>query len=404
MKILHIISQRPDSTGSGIYLQEILKNAQNLGHSNFIICGLPHGEPNIPDLIDKDLCEFIHFETDELPFPIVGMSDIMPYPSTKFLDLTSNQLDQYIQKFKTVIRRTIDNFKPDIIHSHHLWLVSSLIPDLAPDIPVVTNCHGSDIRQFKNLPSLGKRVQTGCAKLDHIFALSNAQRDDIARLFKIEKTKISIVGGGFNSELFNTDNRSHSSGCLRMLYVGKLSYAKGVPYLLKALTKLKQTNYQLTIVGDGTGSEKEDCLSLAHGNKQVTIMQPVFQQEIAALLQKTDLFILPSLFEGMPLVVLEALACGCMVLASQLPGVTEIIDRTKTDKVNLITLPENHSPNRLTHDHQLAFINNIYKQLNRIVQQSSAPPTSNNHTVDYFNWKNVFDRIQTVYRKLHNPQ
>lgn len=404
MKILHIISQRPDSTGSGIYLQEILKNAQSLGHSNFIICGLPHGEPNIPDLIDKNLCEFIHFDTDELPFPIVGMSDIMPYPSTKFLDLTSNQLDQYIQKFKMVIRRTIDNFKPDIIHSHHLWLVSSLIPDLAPDIPVVTNCHGSDIRQFKNLPSLGKRVQTGCAKLNHIFALSNAQRDDIARLFKIEKTKISIVGGGFNSELFNTDNRSHSSGCLRMLYVGKLSYAKGVPYLLKALTKLKQTNYQLTIVGDGTGGEKEDCLSLAHGNKQVTIMQPVFQQEVAALLQKTDLFILPSLFEGMPLVVLEALACGCMVLASQLPGVTEIIDRTKTDKVNLITLPENHSPNRLTHDHQLAFINNIYKQLNRIVQQSSAPPTSNNHTVDYFNWKNVFDRIQTVYRKLHNPQ
>ncbi len=400
MRILHILSQRPDSTGSGIYLNEILKNSRNAGYTNHLICGLPYGETTVPKSIDKDHCDLIHFETDDLPFPIVGMSDIMPYASTRFCDLTSTQLEQYLKKFRGTIKQAIEEFKPDIIHSHHLWLATSLIPDLVSDIPIVTNCHGSDIRQFNNLPALAQKVQSGCIKLDHIFALSCSQRDDIANLYKIDKNRISIVGGGFNSKLFNTNKRSESTDCLRMLYAGKLSYAKGVPYLLKALSQLKQTNYQLTLVGAGTGKEREDCLSLVKDNKQVTILPPVSQQELAILLKSTDLFVLPSLFEGMPLVVLEALACGCDVLTTQLAGATEIIARTKTEKLKLITLPKNHSPNRLINDHQDIFINNIYKQLDDTLNSLSNHKNHNSYSIAHFNWENVFDRINKVYKNL----
>lgn len=401
MKILHILSQRPDSTGSGIYLKEILRNADNAGYSNYLICGLPFGETSVPPPINKKQCQFIHFETDDLPFPIVGMSDIMPYPSTRFCDLTSEQLEQYINKFKKIIQQAIVKFKPDIIHSHHLWLASSLVNDVAAGIPVVTNCHGSDIRQFKNLPSLRDRVQKGCVQINHVFALSNTQQDEIASLYKIPKDKISIVGGGFNNELFNTHNRSKNSDCIRLLYAGKLSFAKGVPYLLSALSEIKHTNYHLTLVGAGNGQEGEECLSLAaQQHKQVTILPPVNQHELSMLFQDTDLFILPSLFEGMPLVVLEALACGCEVLASHLSGVKEIIDRTKTNKIKLITLPKGHSSNRLTREHQSVFIKNIYKQLDTLLQTFPSHSTNGSCAIEYFNWNNVFQRIQSVYRAL----
>lgn len=397
MQILHILSQRPDSTGSGIYLREILKNAKKEGHKNFLICGLPFDEKIIPDSVDKNNCEFIFFNSAELPFHIVGMSDIMPYPSTRFCDLSSEQLQQYIEKFKDTIQKAIKKFKPDIIHSHHLWLASSLIPDLAPEIPVVTNCHGSDLRQFVNQPELAAIVQKGCVKLDHVSALTSSQRNDIAKLYKIDKNKISVVGGGFNSDIFNRESRKKSSDCLRMLYAGKLCYAKGVPYLLQALSKIEVNNYKLTLVGAGTGQEKEDCLSLASHNKQVTILPPVDQRKLANLLRETDLFILPSLFEGMPLVVLEALACGCNVLSSELPGVLEIIKYTSAEQINLISIPENHSSDKLNSAHESVFIDNIFKELTNILRAPHLITTGIDCNVEYFNWKNIFGRIQRVY-------
>ena len=91
MKILSIITQKPSSTGSGIYLTEILKSYQHLGEEQAVICGVTK-EDKLPDIPSVDFFP-VYYESEELPYPVLGMSDEMPYNSTRYKDLTKEMLD-----------------------------------------------------------------------------------------------------------------------------------------------------------------------------------------------------------------------------------------------------------------------------------------------------------------------
>ena len=88
LKILHVIGQRPEMTGSGIYLEAIIRESQKYGFSNYWVAGVPAG--GIYPLKDmsqvKGSCVF--FESESLDFPVTGMSDVMPYKSSLFKELT----------------------------------------------------------------------------------------------------------------------------------------------------------------------------------------------------------------------------------------------------------------------------------------------------------------------------
>ena len=82
MRILTITAQKPNSTGSGVYLTELVKNFAKNGHKQAALAGVYR----------EDQVEFpegvrfypVYFQTEELPFPIPGMSDEMPYESTVY--------------------------------------------------------------------------------------------------------------------------------------------------------------------------------------------------------------------------------------------------------------------------------------------------------------------------------
>lgn len=407
MRILHIISQRPDSTGSGIYLQEILRCARLADHTNHLIAGISDNsaEPLI-DRQDVELCQYLRFETSTLHFPIPGMSDVMPYKSSCFSQLDSNQVGLYLNAFSHVIEKSIKVFKPDIIHSHHLWLVSSLLKDIAPQIPVVTSCHGSDLRQFRTCQNFQHQVRTGCAKIDHIFALSEAQKLDIIKLYAINEEKISVIGAGFNSTHFNTPSpniKPPATHC-SFLYAGKLSYAKGVPYLLQACEKITHKNWHLDIVGSGTGREHDDCIQIMHrlgGN--ITHRGTVTQRELAQYMQKADIFVLPSLFEGMPLVVLEALACRCKIISTSLPGVLEIMQKTRHSPIHIVPLPQLHSIDKLHPTEARHFIDTLQQSLSELSNIFLTTPhdrDSHEPDIEHFLWENVYDRIAQQYKRI----
>ena len=403
MRILHIISQRPDSTGSGMYLQEILRGARHNGHTNYLIAGICSTSTD-PHLCCNDIegVDYIRFKTDELPFAIAGMSDVMPYESSQFKNFDQTKIDQYTTAFSAIIIKRIDLFKPDIIHSHHLWLVSSLLKQISPQIPIVTNCHGSDLRQVRQCNNLREKVVTGCSKLDHVYALSNAQKQDIIDLYGIQQEKISVVGAGFNGDLFKKRTHKHpTTPKCTFLYAGKLSDAKGVPYLLRAFQKLPHNNFQLDVVGSGTGEEFQTCISLmAQMKNRVTYRGVVNQLELAEYMQNSDVFILPSFFEGMPLVVLEALACDCKVLSTALPGVLEIMHRSTTDNITTLPLPNLHSVDKLDDLEADKFVENLAQAISTMIdthQSHSLPPSSHNLDIDHFLWKNVFSRIEQSY-------
>lgn len=162
MKILHLLSQRPDSTGSGFYVREIIRESHTSGHTNILIAGAPAHD--IPDLssVPVDSVDFLCFESPELPFPIPGMSDVMPYRSTRFREMSDDQLQQYSDGFSMTIQSVVRKHQPDLIHTNHLWLMTSLVRQLFPDIPVVTSSHGTDLRQMVNCPHLRDRIVPLC--------------------------------------------------------------------------------------------------------------------------------------------------------------------------------------------------------------------------------------------------
>jgi hypothetical protein len=78
-RLLHVIAQIPGRTGSGIYLKELVSNASDKGYKQAVVFGTPSYQVDSSSYDSTGIDSYpVLFETDELPFPVVGMSDTMP--------------------------------------------------------------------------------------------------------------------------------------------------------------------------------------------------------------------------------------------------------------------------------------------------------------------------------------
>jgi alpha-maltose-1-phosphate synthase len=403
MKILHLLSQRPDSTGSGIYLQAMLREGAKQGFTNVLLAGLPRGEAPPLTGLGPEGGHFVHFHGGDLPCAIVGMSDVMPYPSKRWRDLSALEVESYEQAFGAKLVPLVQDFQPDLIHSHHLWILTALARRLFPQLPVVATCHGSDLRQFHFCEHLRDRVLPECRRLHLIMSLSQAQKADILRLFGVPEEMVEVVGAGYNQSLFYPEAKS-SPDPVEIVYVGKLSRAKGVPWLLKALGRLPHQPWLLHLVGGGTGEEKEEVVALARAlGTRVELHGPLPQENMAAILRKAHLAVLPSFFEGLPLVVLEALAAGCRVVATALPGVLEMLAGFQGETVSLVSRPRLKGQDQPYEEDEEVFVGELAMALETQVQAARRRPagdlTEVSNILDYYSWEAVFARVKRVYER-----
>jgi glycosyltransferase involved in cell wall biosynthesis len=404
MKILHLLSQRPDSTGSGIYLQAMLREGAKQGYKNFLLAGLPQRETLQLDGLRPERGHFVRFRGGDLPFELVGMSDVMPYPSKRWRDLSALEVEIYEKVFGTKLKSLIQDFQPDLIHSHHLWILTALARRGFPEVPLVATCHGSDLRQFHFCEHLRDRVLAECRRLNRIMALSRSQKADILRLFGVPEEMVEVVGAGYNQSLFYPELKSRPNP-VEIVYVGKLSRAKGVPWLLKALGRLLHLPWILHLVGGGTGEEKEEILALTRtlGTK-VLVHGPLPQETMAAILRKAHLAVLPSFFEGLPLVVLESLAAGCRVVTTALPGVVEMLEGFQSQAVSLVPRPRLKSQDQPFEEDEGVFVVELAKALETQVHaaqgQAELSLAEVSKLLNYYSWLTVFERVQMVYKTV----
>ena len=406
MNILHLISQHPESTGSGYYLQNIIKEAAAANHRNYLICGI--SGDNRPELtcIDEVNCDFISFESTELNFKIPGMSDIMPYPSTRYIDLSPDQLERYCRVFGGRLQRAVEKFRPDIIHSHHLWIVSSITRMMFPDIPMVTSCHSTELRQFVNCEHLRAKVLEPCRRINRILSLTSSQKEDIVEILGIDEQKIDIVGGGFDKQLFRSSPKD-TAPPIHLLYAGKLNFSKGVDMLLESFAELDLDDVHLHIAGSGAGKEAGHCLQLAEQQKnRVTMHGRLTQHELAGLMRKSHIFLLPSLFEGLPLVLLEALNCRCRIITTSLPGCRELLEGAGEDIVEFIHLNEMVTENTASPEEKkrlkAELKQAIVKMTARVAISNNPDSEKINRITHPYHWDQVYRRINRSYQKVIN--
>ncbi|MFQ4139091.1 glycosyltransferase family 4 protein [Nodosilinea sp. PGN35] len=138
--------------------------------------------------------------------------------------------------------------------------------------------------------------------------------------------KLKIVHCGVDPSLFETV--THQGPGKRLLYVGRLAAEKGLPVLLEALPELIDLEPELilTVVGDGADRALlEQQVSALGLQNHVRFLGYQSQSAVREHLKNTDIFVLPSFAEGIPVVLMEAMAAGVAVIATQVAGVSELV-------------------------------------------------------------------------------
>jgi glycosyltransferase involved in cell wall biosynthesis len=141
-------------------------------------------------------------------------------------------------------------------------------------------------------------------------------------------SKLRIVHCGVEPDLYAADpaRRSQGQGA-HFVFVGRLAAIKGVRVLLAAFTEVQQRlpKARLTLVGDGPDRAELERLAAQMG-VAVEFMGYRSQAEVADILAGADVFVLPSFAEGLPVVLMEALASSVPVIATQVAGVSELVE------------------------------------------------------------------------------
>lgn len=326
LKILNVIAQKPDFTGSGIFLARTVEQELLLGHDTAVICGIEDGEA-IETLPGPTAVFPVRFGTDEAPFKVCGMSDSMPYPSTRYRDLTPETASAFEAAFSRKLANALESFDPDIVVCHHLYLLTSIVRETVTNRPVVAFCHSTDLRQMEQHDLQRDRIVKAVRKLDRIFALHAQQQADIERIYGVDPRRISQTGPGFDQDAFNLDGPTTCRTKGSLVFVGKTSRAKGAQALIESLNLVPADRvpegFSLNLVG-GHGSDLEEYEAICECARTCTwpvaLLGRVSLDELVAKYRSSEVFVLPSFFDGLPLSAVEALACGCKAVLSDLPG------------------------------------------------------------------------------------
>lgn len=347
MRILSITAQKPNSTGSGVYLTELVKEYEILGHEQAVVAGVYRED--LIELPDGVAFYPVYFCEEGLPYPIVGMSDEMPYISTKYCEMSPEMVEQFRSSFMSVIERAVEELQPDLILCHHLYLLTALVREHFPGRKVYGFCHNTDLRQMQKTDLEREFIRREIGKLDHIFVPQRAQEEGVLTLYPVDKEKITRVGMGYNNQIFHLAEEScDKEGVTSLVFAGKIAEKKGVKSLLRAMAllgdekELDMNRVQLLLAGS-TGNEEEYQMIEGLAGRcpcKVKFLGRLSQSELARVYQQSDIFVLPSFFEGIPLTVIEALACGDRVVMTDLPGIKEWIASVSSDAdVRYVTLP-----------------------------------------------------------------
>ncbi|MFQ5779385.1 MAG: glycosyltransferase [Nitrospiria bacterium] len=215
----------------------------------------------------------------------------------------------------------------DVVHAQWIYTgLIALVVKMVRGIPFIVTLNGSDVL-------LSRKGRFACfvslwilKKAALITTVSQHLRKWVVAQ-GIPENRVIFLRNGV--DLRPNGRREKASSPFRLIYVGSLIPGKGVRYLIEALSHIDQKEKEICLVVIGEGREKEqlqrrvDMYGLGGAVEFVGAQPP---DQIPYWMSRSDCLVLPSLWEGTPNVVLEAMACGLPVVASDLPGIREVVN------------------------------------------------------------------------------
>lgn len=198
--------------------------------------------------------------------------------------------------------------------------------------PCVVKVHGSDLNVIAKRPSARAVLRRVLPRADAIVSVSEPLSAELRGL-GVDRDRIRLVGNGVDAAVFHPRDKAAARAELgasadrtHVFFVGRLEPAKGIDELMAAWDKVSKQlpNATLVLAGDGVSRSKVEGWARGHG-AAVRVLGGIPLREIALWHGASDLFVLPSWREGTPNAVLEALASGRPVVATNVGGIPDVL-------------------------------------------------------------------------------
>lgn len=334
MRVLVINHSPLIGSGSGIYTMNISKALKAEGQDIRVITAANSLKfPNMGSIKVHPI--FFKYE-DEVEGQIefnVPCFDQYPTSDVVFYNLDEKQMQIYKDEFRKVLEEEIKEFEPDLIHTQHLWIWSSIVSEY--NIPTIVTSHGSDMMGYdidnKFYPYCIKAIN-GCNK---IVTISKKNYEAVLERFPEAKDKTVILKNGYDTNVFGLNNFDKQEILKEfkidkqykniVLFAGRLTENKGIDVLLNA-ANIYEDGDTLTIIAGGGGLLRDLKKQVKELQlKDVAFVGDQTQKKLNKLYNIADVLVAPSRVEGFGLVGIEALACGTPVIGTNEGGMTDYV-------------------------------------------------------------------------------
>ena len=297
-----------------------------------------------------------------------------------------------------IIRRI--NFQEyDLIHAH--WLIPQaficmLVMRLtgSRDTPVLCTSHGADLYSL-NSPVLRWIKRWTASNCSHLCVVSQTMKKDCLYLVN-DESSISVLPMGVDlKNLFvpvaGVERLNH-----RLIFVGRFVEKKGIEVLIDAMSKVRLTmpSVELILVGDGPLRKNlEDKVRASDLEGNIKFYGSMANRELPELYSSANIAVIPSIVdthgdrEGLGLVTIEALGCGCAVVASALGPIQELVEHGVS---GLLFAPGNAD----------ALAECLIRLLKEPVLARSLARTGREQVQEPFDWQRVADNYTRLINRF----
>lgn len=243
-----------------------------------------------------------------------------------------------------VLTELYQTFPFDVIHAHTIFPDGNAAIRMKEPfkVPVISTVHGSDIMLYpKRSKGVYQQTRYALEESNQVITVSNRLQTAAEAIYP--EVKVQTIYNGFNPAIFAPGDTKKARERLGIpldqkicLFIGNLYPVKGLTYLLQAFAKLVKTEAEihLYIVGDGKLKSSLQAEAKSLGLAQsVSWMGRKPYEEIPSWIQSADLLVLSSLSEGLPSILLESMACGKPMIATDVGGIAEILQDGRTGRL-----------------------------------------------------------------------
>lgn len=280
-----------------------------------------------------------------------GYSDFSKRITRKNVKIIAlNKREGWDFKLYVNLFRTLKELNPDIIHTRNLATIEGQL--IATAARIRTRIHGEHGRDIFDLHGKNRKYnllrKIICPVVDHFIAVSKDLENWLINTIGVKQNRIDQIYNGVDSSIFHPRGKRPGNNIgpegfftedsFVIGSVGRMAAVKDYPNLVRVFLMLLQEDptlrnrLRLLIVGEG--SSRIECLEmLREAGAETKAWLPGERADIPELMRAMDLFVLPSLGEGISNTILEAMSTGLPIVATRVGGNTEIVKEEYTGKL-----------------------------------------------------------------------